>query len=98
MEGNIKDAVKTLNLVEWVQELKAANLEFNDVYLKRNIETGQKPEGTFTEKKGAVIDIYESLVISIKSLYVVNGGTVLSNLIQEINSLIARNNKLLTKD
>ncbi len=34
-----------------------ANLSFNEVYLERNKQTGQNPEGTFTEKKVDDIDI-----------------------------------------
>ncbi len=82
--------------MEWATELKMANLSFNEVYLERNKQTGQNPEGTFTEKKGDDIDIYEDLTISIKSLYVVNGGSVLSSLIREINSLIAKYNRVIT--
>jgi hypothetical protein len=95
-DGPLKEAIKIVNLVEWTAELKIANLSFNEVYLERNKQTGQNPEGTFTEKKGDGIEIYEALTIAIKSLYVVNGGSVLSGLIREINTVIAKYNRIIT--
>ncbi len=57
----LMDAVNRLGLIPWIDEMDAANLQFETLFEQRNSEIGQMPDDTLREKRVEAYDLFYKL-------------------------------------
>ncbi len=85
-------ALSKLHLSDWVQELKQANEEFNQVFLQRNQELAEQPEQSFSTLRVASTEHYHKLIEILKAFDVINPNGEYERLLKELNELILKYN------
>lgn len=93
--GAAKNAIAKLGLTAWVAEMRAANIDFAALYQKRNKETSQQPTGNLKELRASAKLDFEALMAMIDARKLVSPSTSLNDLINELNTLIGKYNRLL---
>lgn len=88
----LKAAVNTLNLGNWVNELKNANDLFNERYLKRVDEKASAPQIKSFDARKKAISAYRKLVQQIEARAVIAEDQTYTGLINNLNALIAKYN------
>ncbi len=87
---NVDTALKKLHLTEWVQELKTANNEFNNVYLNRNKELAEQPDQNIKDVKIPAIEHYKRLINVLKAFRTINPQGDYDKILKEINELVLK--------
>jgi hypothetical protein len=87
---NVDTALKKLHLAEWVQELKTANNEFNNVYLNRNKELAEQPDQNIKDVKIPAIEHYKRLIDVLKAFRTINPQGDYDKILKEINELVLK--------
>lgn len=90
-------AVASLNLAEWLAPLKATNLEFEDKYMLRNKEEGEKPDTNFLEQKPLAEEAYLAFQKRLLALNELNPNPKFDQIIAETNELVSKYNQLVTQ-
>ena len=88
-------AVGLLNLNDWKEELKAANVLFDAKYLERTQDYGAANPDTIKAKREEANTIYYSLRDFLNSFSVVQPSAANTKVINEINALVEQYNTLL---
>jgi hypothetical protein len=91
-QNNVRAAIVKLNLTEWVNELKAANTEFNQVYLSRNKELSAQPDQNVQDLKKPAIENYNSLMNLVSSYNTINPNTDYKKIVDEVEELVIKYN------
>jgi hypothetical protein len=95
-DSKLAAALELLNIKTWAAELKAANDEFNKVYLSRVEETAQKPSVASVDARKTVVVAYQQLVKHIEARATIDNGSLYTDLIAELNVLVEKYTKTLT--
>jgi Family of unknown function (DUF6261) len=93
--GAPKDALTKLGLMAWATEMRAANTAFADIYLQRNKEASLQPTGNMKELRGVAKVGYDGLMNMLDARNLVTPSPDLGWLINEINALIGKYNRLV---
>lgn len=94
-DAPVTAALTTLNLMPWVAELKAANSEFNQVYLQRTQEAGEKPGDSMATKRKPAVDAYRKLIKTLDAKNTLDPTPALTSLMKNLNELIDKYNQLI---
>lgn len=70
----LQEAVKALNLGNWLNELESANNDFNQAYIKRNEELAAAPTEKLRELRNIANNLYYKLRTRINSNFDINDG------------------------
>ena len=90
------DAITTLDLTEWVTEMKTANGLFNQRYLDRIKEDADAPEQKTTGLRKQINQSYRTLLAHLGAHATLSGEAVYTEVIKQTNQLIEQYNKLVT--
>lgn len=93
---NLADALTTLQLNDWKDELKAANSLFDQRYLARTQEYGAANPDTIKAKRDETNAAYYTLRDFLNSFSVVQPSVANTKAVNEINALVDQYNTLLT--
>ena len=88
-------ALVILGLVEWKNELKTANQDFDQKYLERTQEYGAANPDTLKEKRDETTDVYYELRKYLDAYSVIQNNLVYEKTNNELNALIEQYNTLL---
>lgn len=90
-------ALNTLNLTAWKDELKAANIAFNEKYLDRTQEYGNATPENLKSKREETNQVYYELRNRIDALHLLEetAPSPYSTVINQLNALIDQYNTLL---
>jgi hypothetical protein len=91
----LKAGIEELNLTAWFGELNQANLDFNVLFIKRNEEQSQKPEGNLKDLRKSAKDGFDALANFLIAKQWIQPGPEQESLILEINGLISQYNLLV---
>jgi hypothetical protein len=89
-------AMQTLNLQDWVDELKNANTAFNDQYINRSRSNAAQPDGDMTEVRQLVTEKYRALADNIFARMVISPSVKYDNLVKDLNEITAQYNLVIT--
>lgn len=91
-------ALITLGLIDWKDELKAANNLYGTTYLKRTVEYSEVSKETLAAKREETNQVYYKLCKHIEANVTLNESNVgYTKLIDQINALIKQYNLVLEK-
>jgi hypothetical protein len=79
--------LRQVDAEEWLDELKAASMEFDTLYLARQREE-RPPKGLVRDARAAVGKAYANCVTRLNALVELNGATKYASLVEPINTLI----------
>lgn len=82
------DAIKTLQLDDWVKVLKESNARFDELFMSRETDNSTKVSGQVKEARQALQEEFERLVIVINGYELVYGTGVYGTLVDKINEAI----------
>ncbi len=91
-QGDVKAAITQLHLTEWVNELKAANTAFNEVYLSRNQELSEQPDQNILDLKKPAIENFNSLINLVSSYNTISPNADYKKIIDEVEELAIKYN------
>ena len=89
---NVNAAIVKLNLTEWVNELKAANTAFNEVYLSRNQELSEQPDQNLLDLKKPAIENFNNLMNLVSSYNTINPNSDYKKIVDEVEELVIKYN------
>ncbi|HPI10500.1 MAG TPA: DUF6261 family protein [Catalimonadaceae bacterium] len=92
---DVKDALETLGLQEWADELKDANQDFQVLYQRRMEKEKDDSVGQLKDLRNAARESYESLVHFLVATHTVQPKDVFQELITGINQQIQEYNRIL---
>jgi hypothetical protein len=92
---DLTQAMTDLNLTDWKNELKAANLLFDQRYLARTQEYGAASPETLLAKRAETTQVYYTLRQFIDAFAVTINTPIYDKTTNELNALIAQYNTLL---
>jgi len=92
---NLSDALTTLQLNDWKNELKAANTLFDQRYLARTQEYGAANPDTIKAKREEINAAYYTLRDFLNSYSIVQPSMANTKAINEINALVDQYNTVL---
>ncbi|WP_103068055.1 DUF6261 family protein [Aquimarina sediminis] len=81
-------ALQQLHLSDWAEQLDAVNNDFNNKYLERNTELSKASEETVTSLRKDADKDYKVLISHISSHAILNPTQELTNIVNQINTLI----------
>ncbi|CAL2085299.1 DUF6261 family protein [Tenacibaculum sp. 190524A02b] len=88
-ETVLTEAVTTLHLTNWFNELKESNTLFNTKYLERLDESVENPLANFPELRKEAVNAYYNLVDHIKAHKTLTNTAAYALLLEKIESLAA---------
>jgi DNA mismatch repair ATPase MutS len=93
--GAYADKVKLISgLSEWITEIKAASENVATLLALRTAEKAGKPQERMVNVRREVDSVYRDIVAKIEALTLVEGDTAYAPLINELNALVERFNKI----
>ena len=93
---DLSAAITTLGLSAWMGELAAANKAFNEAYIARTRENGNRLPDTLRSKRQEATQAYYNLRDFLNSYYTINKGEEpFKKVADELNALIEEYNKLV---
>ena len=88
----LTDAMTLLNLKAWKDEMKAANILFNETYLERTEEYGAASEETISSEKAETNNLYYKLRDNIVARATIDNTSAYVKIINDLNALIEQYN------
>jgi hypothetical protein len=82
------DSIAVTGTVDWLQEIRAANTHFNELFEKRSNEKAGIVSGRSTALRQACENAYRPCVDMFNSLVMVNGAEDYQSIIDKANSII----------
>lgn len=95
-DGPAKDALVKLHLKEWAEEMRVANTAFSTLFQQRNKEASLLPMGNVKELRASAKIAYDGLMAMLNARNLVSPSAPLTALINELNILIGKYNRLLS--
>ncbi len=89
------ERIASVNLTDWVGELKEANILFNTRFLDRVKETAEDNNIKVVELRNIIVEAYNELIGFIKAYAMIEKTEVYTKTIDQINALINQYNKML---
>jgi hypothetical protein len=86
--------VATLNLGTWVEELTAAQAEFERLFLLRSDQRAERPAERLRDVRKQIEAVYRQIIEHIESYTVLNGDSTTGEFIRHLNDEIAYFNEL----
>jgi hypothetical protein len=80
--------VAALNIKGWVDELAAAEVEFDDLFVKRNDEVTSRPKEKLRDVRKKVDTLYRKMISLIEAFGELNGYDTLDEFIDKLNGYI----------
>lgn len=94
-ETELSTAVTTLNLTEWLNELKTANTLFTTKYLERVEETAANPTTTIITLREATTEAYRDLIAHLDAHQTLASDAAYSVLLNQISVLAGQYNQVV---
>ncbi|WP_271782322.1 DUF6261 family protein [Aquimarina algiphila] len=93
----LKTALITLDLTDWVEELKENNTSFNETYIEHNTQYMFDSKTNVTQLRSKVKESYTDLINHITAYATLHSSEAYENIVKEINTLTKRYNDLAEK-
>lgn len=87
-EKGLEEQFAEFLLVEFYNQLKSTNTEFNTTFLARNKEYALEPQGNMQEMRVQVSESFYTLEKNIEARAILESTEAYQNIIKELNSLI----------
>ncbi|MEA5401659.1 DUF6261 family protein [Arcicella sp. DC2W] len=84
----VSTALSKLHLTAWGQELKTANVEFEEVFQLRNKELTSQPDQNVKDVRNAATENYRRLIDVLKAFNTINPNGDYDKLLKEINGFV----------
>jgi len=94
-EDDLKEAVSTLNLDNWLTELKNSNITFSSKYLDRVGESALNPSVDIPELRRQATDAYRTLVTHIQAHVTLSGTKAYTAILDQIDVLAGQYNQVV---
>jgi hypothetical protein len=91
------DAANTLNISEWVQELKLANLSFNEIFIVRNKDLADQPDQNLKELRTPAMASYNNLINKTEAYFSITDKAEYKDLLNQINTIVLKYNASVPK-
>jgi hypothetical protein len=85
LQNSYEPQVTLLGLVDWLQELDAAQTDFEQLFIRRNKELASRPQEKLREVRKEEDAVYHSIVERIDAYGSLNGYDVTGEFIEELN-------------
>jgi len=89
---DVANALGLLNLNDWVAELKAANEEFNTVFLSRNTELAEQPDLNIQNLRIPAYQNFDALVALVNAYNTITPNADYKKILDEIEELVVKYN------
>lgn len=96
-DTKLKGNATLLHLTDWLIELKAANEDFNSVYLNRNKELSEQPDQNLKDLRGPAIEDFTLFYNLVTAYNTINPNTDYKKLLNELNELLIKYNATVPK-
>lgn len=96
-EEKLAQALRFLNLNDWVAELDAANRLFNQTFIARSGSNAAKPDGNLLKQRAVCIEQYDVLARHIMAHHTLSPSKAYDKLVLELNDTIEGFNLLVAK-
>lgn len=97
IDSALKANATLLNLTDWLLELKAANEDFNSVYLNRNKELAEQPDQNLKNLRGPALEDFTLFYNLVTAYNTINPNTDYAKLLAELNELLIKYNSTVPK-
>lgn len=88
----VSTALSKLHLTAWGQELKTANVEFEEVFKLRNKELTSQPDQNVKDVRNTATENYRRLIDVLKAFNTINPNGDYDKLLKEINGYVLKFN------
>jgi hypothetical protein len=87
--GALAPQVATLQLTDWTTELAAAEIAFAQLYVQRNTQLADRPQGRLTDVRREIEAVYHGMISLIDASAILNGSSsVYSEFIAQLNQQV----------
>lgn len=93
----LKANATLLNITDWLLELKAANEDFNNIYLNRNKELAEQPDQNLKNLRGPALENFTIFYNLVAAYNTINPNTDYAKLLAELNELLIKYNATVPK-
>lgn len=94
-QAELKAAVTTVNLGDWLQELKTTNEAFAKLYRDRVTQESQNPTPSVSSFRGEATEAYRTLVTHISAHATLNTNPAHTELLNQIDTLAGKYNQTI---
>ncbi|MBJ7428369.1 MAG: hypothetical protein JHD28_05350 [Bacteroidia bacterium] len=91
------DAVTTLNLLDWITELKEANITFNDIFIARNKDIADQPDQNLKELRTPAMASYNNLINKTEAYFSITENPPYKDLLNQIDTIVLKYNASVPK-
>jgi len=91
----LTNALSTLDITDWVEEMDQANQLFKNYYFERLNENAESPDIRMKELRGDIIDLYRLLLNQLEVHATINNDEVYDATVRSINELNDEYNHLI---
>jgi hypothetical protein len=96
-EPKAKEAIAFLKIGQWVDELKLANMDFNDVYMKRNTSIASQPDQNVRDARLLSYPVFEKLASKTAAFYITTEKKDYKTITDELDVLTTKYNDTIPK-
>ncbi|OED35689.1 hypothetical protein AB832_06225 [Flavobacteriaceae bacterium (ex Bugula neritina AB1)] len=94
-EGELSQAITTLNLGSWLAELKTANQNFTSKYLERVGEAAANQSADIPQLRGNATEAYRTLITHIQAHQTLSGTAAYTTIINQVDVLAGQYNQVV---
>lgn len=88
----VASALGLLNLNDWVAELRAANEEFNTVFLSRNTEFAEQPDLNIYSLRAPAYQNFDALIALVNAYNTITPNADYKKILDEMEELVVKYN------
>lgn len=91
------DAIATLNLLDWIAELKEANITFNDIFIARNKDIADQPDQNLKALRTPAMASYNNLINKTEAYFNITDKAEYKDLLNQIDTIVLKYNASVPK-
>ncbi len=91
------NAVGTLNILDWVAELKEANITFNDIFITRNKDLADQPDQNLKELRTPAMASYNNLINKTEAYLSITDNPKYKDILNQIDTIVLKYNASVPK-
>lgn len=91
------NAASTLNISNWITELKDANITFNDIFIARNKDLAEKPDQNLKELRTPAMASYNNLINKTEAYQSITDNAEYKNILSQIDTIVLKYNASVPK-
>ncbi len=96
-DAAMQAAIALVHATEWVAELKAANTEFNRLFLLRNADIAEQPKKNIVTLRAEAVPVFQQLISTTEAFYITFKKKEYLALMKKIDTLSKKCNATIPK-